>query len=112
VQCAGHVRCFLSPVTCRLFPVACFLSPVSCRLSPIPLLPLRHPLGLLLGLLDDADIHKGVFRQVVPLAVADFFKAADGVVEFRDLAGLTGENLGHEERLRQEPLDPAGPMHH
>ena len=33
------------------------------------------PLGF--GLLDGADVQERVFRQVVPLAVADFFEAAD-----------------------------------
>ena len=67
------------------------------------------PLGF--GLLDGADVHEGVFRQVVPLAVADFFEAADRFGQRRDLARLAGEHFGHEERLRQEPLDAAGAMH-
>ena len=67
------------------------------------------PLGF--GLFDRADVHERVFRQVVPLAVADFFEAADRFGERRDLARLAGEHFGHEERLRQEPLDAAGAMH-
>ena len=51
------------------------------------------------------------FRQVVPLAVAQLLEAADRVLQRRELAGLAGERLGHEERLRQEPLDAAGPGH-
>src|SRR4051812_32267746 len=58
-----------------------------------------HALGLLLGLLDGADVEEGAFGQVVPLAVADLLERADRVLDLRVLAGLVGEDLGHEERL-------------
>ena len=48
---------------------------------------------------------------MVPLAVADLLEAADRLGQRRELARLAGERLGHEERLRQEPLDPAGAVH-
>ncbi len=67
------------------------------------------PLGF--GLFDDADVHEGVFGQVVPFAVADFFEAADRFGQRRDLARLAGEHFGDQERLRQEPLDAAGALH-
>src|SRR5438034_1472755 len=59
----------------------------------------RQPLGLLFGLLDGADIHEGVFRQVVPFAVADFLEAANGVVNFGEFAGFAGEDLRYIEWL-------------
>ena len=45
---------------------------------------------------------------MVPLAVADLLEAADRVRQLGVLAGLAGEHLGDEERLRHEPLDPPG----
>src|SRR4029079_16434124 len=75
------------------------------------LLPLRQPLRLLLGLLDPADVHERVLRQMVPLAVANLLEAPDRIVDLRELARLAGEHLGHIARLRQEPLDAAGPVH-
>src|SRR4029434_10167742 len=64
------------------------LLPVPDSLSPIPLLPLGHPLGLLRGLLDRPHVHEGVFRQMVPLAVTDFLKAADRIFPPRNLGGF------------------------
>src|SRR5579884_2047539 len=75
-------------------------------------LPFRQALGLLRRLLDGADVQKGVLRQVVPLAVAQLLEAADRVFDRRHLARLAGERLGHDERLRQELLDPPRPVHH
>ena len=49
---------------------------------------------------------------MVPLAVGNLLERPDCVGEARDLAGLAGEHLGHEERLRQETLHAAGPVHH
>ena len=67
-----------------------------------------HLLGLFLGLLDRADVEERAFGKVVPLAVAELLEAADRVGQGGVLARLAGEDLGDEERLRQEPLDPAG----
>src|SRR5690242_1012816 len=71
-----------------------------------------HPLGGLGRLLDRADVHERRLRQLVPLPVAQLLEAADRVLQLRELARLAGERLGDEERLREEPLDPAGPGHH
>ena len=64
--------------------------------------------GLLLGLLDDADVHERRLGEVVPLALAQLLEAADGLLDRRDVALLAGERLGDDERLRQELLDAAG----
>jgi len=48
---------------------------------------------------------------VVPLAVTNLLEAADGVFDRRDFARLAGEDLCHDERLRQEPLNAAGPVY-
>src|SRR5829696_8506990 len=45
--------------------------------KPVYELFLLRFLPLFFGLFDDADVHEGVFRQVVPFAVADLFEAAD-----------------------------------
>src|SRR5579871_4112671 len=75
------------------------------------LLGLCHLLGLLGRFLDAADVHESVFRQVVPLAFAKFLEAANRLGQRRHLAGLVGECLGNDERLRQELLDAPGAMH-
>ena len=46
------------------------------------------------------------------LPSADLLEAADRVGQRRDFARLAGEHLGHQERLREEPLHPPGPVHH
>src|SRR5437868_7200062 len=75
-------------------------------------LPFRLALGLLGRLVDAADVHERALGQVVPLALAQLLEAADRLGQRRHLALLAGERLGHEERLRQELLDAAGPVHH
>src|SRR5688572_28329904 len=67
-----------------------------------------HLLGLLGRLFNGADIHERAFGQVVPLAVAEFLEAADRLGQRRHVAGLAGEWLGDDERLRQESLNSAG----
>src|SRR5262249_50785641 len=67
-----------------------------------------HPLGLLLGLLHGADVARGVLWQVVAFAVPDLLEGADRVCQRGVLAVLAGEDLGDEERLRQESLNPSG----
>src|SRR5580693_4328649 len=56
-------------------------------------------------LIDLADVHERAFRQVIPLAIAQLFKATDCILECGEITALSGKRLGHEERLRQEPLD-------
>jgi hypothetical protein len=58
--------------------------------------------------LDGADHVEGGFGQVVVLAGGEALEALDGVGELDELARRAGEDLGHEERLRQEALDLAG----
>src|SRR3546814_17696628 len=71
----------------------------------------RHLARLLDRFLDAADHVERRFRQVVVLAVHDRGEALDGVLERHQLARAAGEHLGHEEGLRQEALDLAGPRH-
>src|SRR5438045_8423226 len=82
--------------------------PITCS-SPATLLRrrLRHGLGLRRGLLDRAHVHEGALGQVVPLALAELPKRADRLLERRVVAGLDGEPLGHEDRMREEALDYA-----
>src|SRR6266536_1949886 len=68
----------------------------------------RELLGLLLGLLDPADVEERLLRQVVVLAARERVKGGDGLLQRHGLAGHAGELLGHEEGLGQEPLDLAG----
>src|SRR5688572_12825781 len=71
-----------------------------------------HLAGLLVGLLDAADVAERGLGQVVPLALAQLLEAADRLLDRRHLALLAGERLGDDERLRQELLDPPRPVHH
>src|SRR5262249_6939679 len=68
-------------------------------------------LGLFFGLLDRADVHERALGQVVPLAVGDFFEAADRFGQRRDLPLLAREHFGNQEWLRQETFHAAGTMH-
>src|SRR5829696_5942246 len=68
-------------------------------------------LGLLDRLLDGADHVEGGLGKVVVLALDQALEALDGVLEGDELAGGAGEDLGDEERLRQEALDLAGARH-
>src|ERR687887_396870 len=65
-------------------------------------------LRLLDGLLDRADHVEGLLGKVVVLALDDLLEALDRVLEFHVAALLARELLGHEVRLREEALDPAG----
>src|SRR5262249_13733612 len=73
---------------------------------------LRHLLRLFCRLLDAADVHERLLGQMVPFAVAQLLEAADRVLHRRHLAGPVREGLGHQERLRQKPLDAPRPVHH
>ena len=60
----------------------------------------------------DAALHtEGLLGQVVVLALDDLLEAAHRLLQRHELARDAGELLGHEERLRQELLDLAGPAH-
>ena len=76
-----------------------------------PLSGLSHPFGLFSRFRNTTDIREGGFRQVIPLAVTQFFKAFDRFIARSDLPLLTGERFGDEERLRQEALDASSAMH-
>src|SRR2546425_7629580 len=65
----------------------------------------RQLLRLVHRLADVADHVEGLLGQLVMLAVDDLPEALDGVRELDVAPRRTGELLGHEERLRQEPLD-------
>jgi hypothetical protein len=60
----------------------------------------RHLFGLFDGLVDGADHVKSLFRNIVVLAVDDFFESADRVFQFHVRAGSSGERLGDMKRLR------------
>src|SRR3954468_7933306 len=49
---------------------------------------------------------------MIELAREHALEARDAVLELHVLAGEAGELLGHEERLREEALDSAGPAYH
>src|SRR4051812_2941889 len=68
-------------------------------------------LPLSFSLLDDTDVHEGVLGEVVPFAIADFFEAANRLSNRRDFASFSGEHFRHQERLREEPLEPACTQH-
>src|SRR5436309_2853365 len=61
--------------------------------------------------LDAADHEKSLLRQMVVFALGQLLEGLDRLVDRGVLAGDTGELFGYEERLRQEPLDLAGPAH-
>src|SRR5436190_281674 len=58
-------------------------------------------------LVDRADHVERLLRKLVVLALDDLLEALDRVLEPHVLAGLAGELLGDEVRLREEALDPA-----
>src|SRR2546430_1736061 len=61
------------------------------------------------GPADGADHVEGLLRQVVVLPLEDLAEAADRLFQGHVLAGPVGEDLGDEERLREETLDLARP---
>src|SRR5689334_17251425 len=64
----------------------------------------RQLLGLLDRHVDAADHVEGLLRQLVVLALGDLLEAANRLLQRHRLAGCPGEDLGDEERLREEPL--------
>src|SRR5271168_5096634 len=71
------------------------------------LLAAGQAFGLFARVFNGADEVEGLLGQVVAFAVEDFGEAAHGVLALDVLAGLIGERLGDEHRLRQEALDAA-----
>ena len=72
---------------------------------------LLERLGLGEHLLDAADVEERLLGHLVELAVDDRLEALDGLGDRHVLALEAGEHLGDEERLREEALDLAGPVH-
>ena len=66
-------------------------------------------LGLGQHLLDAADVEERLLGHFVEFAVDDGLELLDRLLNRHVLAGEAGEDLGHEERLRQEALRPCGP---
>src|SRR5215472_16976449 len=73
-------------------------------------LPLQL-LGLALHVLDPAAHEERLLGDVVVLAFGQRLERGHGLGQRHELAILAGELLGHEHRVRQEPLDPPGPLH-
>ena len=65
-------------------------------------------LGLLLDVVDAAAQEERLLGDVVVLALGQLLERGDGLLDRHELAGLAGEGLRDEERLRQEALDAAG----
>src|ERR1700738_3930767 len=64
--------------------------------------------GLLHDAVDAADIEERLLGDLVEIALDERFEGLDGL-RHGDIESLdTGEDLGHEERLREEALDLAG----
>ena len=74
-----------------------------CYLYP-PLSFVSQFLRLLDRFFNRPDHVKRLLRQIVMLAVDDFFEAPDGVLEFHVFPRRAREGFGHVERLRQEAL--------
>ena len=58
-----------------------------------------HCFGLSRSLFDRTNIHERVLWQVIPLTVAQFFEAADGVFERGEFTLFTGKHFCNKERL-------------
>src|SRR4051794_13883674 len=67
-------------------------------------------LGVGLDVLDAAAHEERLLGIFVELALSEPSERVDGLVERDELARDPRELLGHEERLRQEALDPTGPV--
>src|SRR4051795_9537194 len=68
-------------------------------------------LGLGEHALHATDVEERLLRHVVELALVERLEALDGLLDRHVDAGKAGEDLADEERLREEPLDLAGPGH-
>ena len=69
----------------------------------------RQPLGVLADVLDGAGEEEGLLRQRVGLALEDLLERRDRVLDRHVGARSAGEDLGHEERLAREALQPPRP---
>src|SRR5215467_5248128 len=84
--------------------------------SPARLLPHARrslPLqlrGLALGVLDPAAHEERLLGEAVVLALGQPLERGHRVRQGDEHARLAGELLGDEHRVREEPLDPAGPL--
>ena len=65
--------------------------------------------GVLPDVVERAGEEEGLLREGVGLAVEDLLERRDRVLDVDVLAGPAGEDLGHEERLAHEPLEPPRP---
>src|SRR5690606_19852459 len=66
---------------------------------------------LLLQVVQTTDAQERLLRVVVVLALGDLVERLDGLAQRHRRTGDAGERLGHQHVLRQEPLDPARPVH-
>src|SRR5690606_2595180 len=66
---------------------------------------------LLLQVLQATDAQERLLRVVVELALADLVERLDRLGQRHRRPGDTGERLRDQHVLRQEPLDPASPVH-
>src|SRR4051812_5148923 len=72
--------------------------------------PSAPQLGRVLAdVVDRAGEEERLLRHVVDLALEDLLEARHGVLDRDVLAGAAGEDLGDEERLAHEPLQPPRP---
>src|SRR5205085_5322630 len=114
MELIGHRSALSRPILCRSFRL------LALRLVGLRLLAFRW-FRLWLGFLGAAFAFRGLhrlidrshhierlLRQVVMLAVENLAEAANRFLEGNVLARTVGEDLGDEERLREEPLDLPG----
>ena len=65
-----------------------------------------------MDLLKATHVQEGLLRQIVAFTLDDGLEGLNGVGNWGENTGLTGEHLSDEERLRQEALNTASPVHH
>src|SRR5690349_11514860 len=78
--------------------------------DPSPSAILLQLLGLLLHVLEATAHEERLLRDVVVLALGQLLERVDGLVERDERPVQTGEGLGDEGVLREEPLDATGPL--
>ena len=70
---------------------------------------MRWMCGVRADVVDSSGQEEGLLGQRVGLALEDLLERSNGVLD-RDIGTRpAGEDLGHEERLAGEPLEPPGP---
>src|SRR3990170_6723122 len=82
----------------------------TCRRSRSPSAILLQLLGPLLHVLETAAHEERLLGDVVVLPLGQLLEGVDGLVERDERPVQTGEGLGDERVLGQEPLDPPGPV--